>query len=157
MGLLILCHTAQWIPKKIREIEGVKYIIGGHPGITQKYRGVHSPFWAILKGDYSSIGWTTFFIDSGVDSGDILDQGFLSLSDTQSYFSISWLGMKEIALSHVRSVHEFAKTGHLKANKNRFLNPSSLYDLPGISEQIRYWLVQRRFRRRYAERSHSLS
>ena len=49
---ILIVHTKSWVDKNIREIESVKYVIGGHPGITQFYRGAHSSFWAIYNNDY---------------------------------------------------------------------------------------------------------
>lgn len=143
---VLLCHTSEWIPKKVRTISSVKYVIGGHPGITQLYRGAHSPFWAIYNRDKKSIGWTTFFLNSGVDAGEIIDQGYIKDEIGKSFFSLSWIGMKEIAMSHVRTIKLLSESNHIKSKKNNFISDKTLYELPGIFELIRYWFIQNEFR-----------
>ena len=143
---ILLCHTGEWVSKKVRTIKGVKYVIGGHPGITQKYRGVHSPFWAIYNKDISSIGWTTFIIDSEVDAGEIIDQGYIKTKSGNSFFSLSWICMNEIAHSHVNTINSLSEFNKLLSFKNNFLSEKTLYDLPGFFELIRYWLIQKEFR-----------
>ena len=143
---ILVCHTSEWVPKKVRAIPSVKYVIGGHPGITQSYRGAHSPFWAIYNRDKNSVGWTTFFLTSGVDAGEIIDQGRIKDKGENSFFSLSWIGMREIALSHVRSISLLTNSEKIKSNKNSFISDATLYDLPGVFELIRYWLIQNEFR-----------
>ena len=143
---ILLCHTGEWIPQKVRKIPSVKYIIGGHPGITQLYRGVHSPFWAIYNRDKKSIGWTTFFLNSGVDAGEIIDQGYIKDEGGNSFFSLSWIGMKEIALSHVRSIKILTKSKEIKSKSNNFISDETLYQWPDIFELIRYWFIQNEVR-----------
>ena len=74
---ILIIHTKSWVDKSIREIESVKYAIGGHPGITPFYRGSHPSFWAIFYNDLKNIGWTTFLIDKDIDTGPVIEQGFL--------------------------------------------------------------------------------
>ena len=135
---ILLCHTGEWVPRKVRSISGVKHVIGGHPGLTHLYRGVHSPFWAIYNNDISSIGWTAFLLDSGVDDGDIIEQGRIKfdVAKTFTFTSLSWIGMKEIAKSHVRIVNRLTSLGKLEAAKNTNITDRTLYDLPGVIELI---------------------
>ncbi|MDX1348700.1 MAG: formyl transferase [Putridiphycobacter sp.] len=45
-----------------------------HVGITPKYRGVHGGYWALYNGDHHLFGTTLHFVDSGIDSGTVIDQ-----------------------------------------------------------------------------------
>jgi methionyl-tRNA formyltransferase len=61
---------SQIITKEIIEIprDGV---IGTHPALLPKNRGRHPLIWALIKGLEES-GLTFFYIDEGIDSGDII-------------------------------------------------------------------------------------
>ncbi len=60
------------IPKEIMEIPPLG-CVGVHPALLPANRGRHPLIWALVKGLKKS-GLTFFFIDEGVDSGDILWQ-----------------------------------------------------------------------------------
>jgi len=45
-----------------------------HAGITPQYRGVHGAYWALVEGRKSACGVTVHYVDSGIDTGDILEQ-----------------------------------------------------------------------------------
>ena len=67
-------------------------IIGSHPTELPKYRGRAPIPWTILKGLKKS-ALTFFFIEEGMDDGDILDQQFFEIIDYQIYnkFLINYL------------------------------------------------------------------
>ena len=46
-----------------------------HAGITPLYRGVHGAYWALTEGDRAHAGVTVHFVDPGIDTGGILEQG----------------------------------------------------------------------------------
>jgi folate-dependent phosphoribosylglycinamide formyltransferase PurN len=69
--LVILCGVTRIIKQNIIEIPRIG-ILNAHPGILPKYRGVEPIPYALLNGDPLFV--TVHFIDSGVDSGSILNQ-----------------------------------------------------------------------------------
>ena len=143
---ILIVHTKSWVSKSIRDISSVKYTIGGHPGITQFYRGSHSSFWAIYNNDFSNIGWTTFLVDKGVDTGPVIDQGFFKPLEQETYMSLNLRAMKYIARSQVKAIQFFAKNGNLKYKKHDKINVNGEYNLPTLKEQIQYWKRQKRVR-----------
>lgn len=46
-----------------------------HEGITPEYRGVHSPFWALVRKDYDRVGYTLLRMNSRLDAGEVFVQG----------------------------------------------------------------------------------
>ncbi|MFK8046421.1 MAG: formyl transferase [Crocinitomicaceae bacterium] len=48
-----------------------------HVGITPKYRGIHGGYWAKFYGDHHLFGTTLHHVDSGIDSGKIIDQSII--------------------------------------------------------------------------------
>lgn len=47
-------------------------VLNCHAGILPRYRGMDVIEWAILEGNFTQIGCTVHFMDSGVDTGDIV-------------------------------------------------------------------------------------
>ncbi len=140
---ILVVHTRAWVGKDIRDLEGVKYIIGGHPGITPMYRGAHSPFWAIYNEDNKNIGWTCFLVDEGIDTGPVVEQGFILPSKEETYMSLSWKGMVEIALSQVRAIDSYSVNGKIFSKPHIFIPDSSEYFVPTLGQQIRFWMLQK--------------
>lgn len=143
---IIVVHTASWVPKKVRTLSTVKYVIGGHPGITPFYRGSHSPFWAIINNDLERIGWTVFLLDSGVDTGAVIDQGFLVPNETETFMSLSWRGMVEIARAQSLAVKEYESTGKIVAVAHESIPENTEYFNPTVREQLMYWSMQKAVR-----------
>lgn len=46
-----------------------------HEGITPEYRGVYSPFWALLNNDFDNLGYTFLKMNKKLDAGQIYMQG----------------------------------------------------------------------------------
>ena len=134
---LILIHTPYWVSKSIRDIVSGN-VIGAHPGITEYYRGVHSPFWALLNNDFDNVGFTIFWVDRGVDSGDIIFQGKIPFTQDDTYMSISWRGMSLIAKSMVNILQSIDDIQDLPRNKNKNLVNSTIYYHPTIFDYVKY-------------------
>jgi len=134
---LIVIHTPYWVSKKVRDIVQGK-VIGGHPGITQFYRGVHSPFWAVYNNDYKNIGYSTFWVDSGVDSGDIITQGKIIPEKEDSYMTLSWKGMNAIALEIKSILEDIDSIEQIPRNKNNNLSEDTIYYHPTIFNYLVY-------------------
>lgn len=136
---LIVIHTPYWVSKKVRNIVNGN-VIGGHPGITQHYRGVHSPFWAIYNNDYENIGYSIFWVSSGVDSGDLIYQGKITPQKGDSYIALSWKGMAAIAarLNNILSSIESVK--QIDSYKNDNLKDETIFYHPTIFNYIKYRL-----------------
>lgn len=49
-------------------------IINTHVGITPKYRGVHGAYWALANNDKENCGVTVHLVDSGIDTGGVINQ-----------------------------------------------------------------------------------
>jgi folate-dependent phosphoribosylglycinamide formyltransferase PurN len=58
--------------------------INMHAGITPMYRGVHGAYWALVENNMQACGVTIHFVDKGIDTGKILEQGVITttLKDT---------------------------------------------------------------------------
>jgi len=134
---LIVIHTPYWVPKKVRSI--VKgNVIGSHPGITQFYRGIHSPFWAIYNGEIDKIGFSIFWVDGGVDSGDLIFQDRIIPDSQDSYITLSWKGMALIADSLKDILIKANSINDLPRIKNANITDDTIFYHPTIIQYIIY-------------------
>ncbi len=56
-----------------------------HTGITPLYRGVHGAYWAYAQGDGKHAGVTVHLVDSGIDTGGIVEQAVIEATDRDSF------------------------------------------------------------------------
>lgn len=141
---LIVIHTPYWIGKKVRDLVNGN-IIGGHPGLTQHYRGVHSPFWAIYNNDLNTIGYTVFWVDGGVDTGNIIKQGMINVEKGDSYRIISYKGMRLIYQTIAEVLSNSCKIEDIPRVPNQVINKETLYYHPTIFQYLKYLIKQNKY------------
>ena len=73
---IILVNGTRIISKKILQSTAAVFI-NMHVGITPLYRGSHGGYWALYNNDAENFGTTIHFIDTGVDTGAVLQQVFI--------------------------------------------------------------------------------
>ena len=135
---ILVVHSQSWVTRKVRDLARKGLVIGGHPGITPNYRGSHSSFWALLNQQPDMIGWTAFHVNRGVDEGDVIIQGRMTVEDDDSYMSLNWRGMKQIAKAQADAILEYDRTGSIPRQPHRQIPPDSEFGLPGIGEYLKY-------------------
>ena len=143
---ILIVHSQDWVTKKVRELSRTGLVIGGHPGITPHYRGSHSSFWALIQQQPEMIGWTAFHVDQGVDCGDVIIQGRLSVEDSDSFMTLNWRGMKEIARAQAEAILQYDASGEIPRNPHRQIPPNSEYGLPGLRQYLTYRRLQKAVR-----------
>ncbi|WP_158594508.1 formyltransferase family protein [Aquimarina sp. AD1] len=134
---IIVVHTPYWVGKKIRTIVNGN-IIGGHPGIVPSYRGIHSSFWAIYNKAPEKVGYSVFWLDSGVDTGDLISQGIINIEEGDSYITLGWKGMIEIAKQQIRVLKKVNRGIELPRTKHIEIPENSYYSHPTIFNYIKY-------------------
>lgn len=139
---IILIHTPYWVGKKVRNIPSTKMVIGGHEGITPYYRGVHSAFWAIYQNKMEDVGVSVFFVDKGVDTGDVIVQKQIKPEKGDSYITLSWKGMKEIAKLQAKVLRDYDHGIEVPRHKHESIPENSNYTHPTIFQYIRYRRMQ---------------
>ncbi|HEY5371579.1 MAG TPA: formyl transferase [Hanamia sp.] len=56
-----------------------------HAGITPKYRNVHGAYWAIVNNDLDNCGVTVHLVDKGIDTGSIIYQQRIGVTDKDNF------------------------------------------------------------------------
>lgn len=105
-------------------------ILNCHMGILPQYRG-HFPWvWAILNKDFNNIGLTVHAIDSGVDTGPILDVRFVDISKCAS-------------TREIRSLLEYSMTNFLVEGLLKLASSGQkedVFEAQVISDGLQYFM-----------------
>ena len=67
----------------------------------------------------------------------------VNISENDSYMSIDWKGMKEIAKKQVEIIEEYEETEKIVRTKHSEISDKSEYPIPGMSHYIRYLHCQK--------------
>jgi methionyl-tRNA formyltransferase len=59
--------------------------INMHAGITPQYRGVHGGYWALRNGKPDEVGTTIHYVDTGIDTGAIIEQVTFSVTESDNF------------------------------------------------------------------------
>lgn len=119
--LILVMGWSQLLTNKIIKIPKLG-VIGSHPTELPKYRGRAPLPWTIIK-NLKESALTFFYIDEGVDDGDILDQRKFDISEkddvTSIYYKMTKLG-KEMLLDNLLILKD-GKEIRKKQNQNEFI------------------------------------
>ena len=91
---LIIVNGTRIISKKVLESTNCKFI-NTHAGITPKYRGVHGLYWALINNDAEHGGVTVHFVDSGIDTGNIIYQNKVNYGNKDNFTTYPFLQLAE--------------------------------------------------------------
>lgn len=80
--LILVIGWYYMIPEKIRKI-AAKGCVGMHASLLPKYRGGAPLVWAIINGEEKT-GLTFFYLEDGVDNGDIIAQHEIEIKETET-------------------------------------------------------------------------
>jgi hypothetical protein len=74
-----------------------------HTGIAHRYRGVHGAYWALTEGRPQWAGVTVHQVDSGIDTGQILAQGAITITPEDNFvtYPLLQLGVGLGLLKHI--------------------------------------------------------
>lgn len=138
---IYVAHTPYWIGKKVRNLPKTGLVLGGHPGLTPRYRGSHSAFWAIYSNRPEDVGCTVFLIDEGVDTGDIIAQERIPIEKGDSFVTLSWKGMIRIAELQARTLRDLDE-GRVLTRIKTIIEPTTEFDNPTLEDFLRYRMRQ---------------
>lgn len=89
----VLVNGTRIIGKKTLESKDVNFI-NTHAGITPKYRGVHGCYWALVKDDLEHCGVTVHYVDTGVDTGNVIGHSLVKPTKKDSFVTYPFLQLK---------------------------------------------------------------
>jgi len=80
----VFVNGTRIISKKTLDCVSAKFI-NIHVGITPKYRGVHGGYWALYNNEPHLFGTTLHYVDSGIDTGQIIAQDITKVAKTDNF------------------------------------------------------------------------
>ena len=99
--------------------------INCHAGALPFYRGRNPINWALINGE-NKVGVTVHYIDEGIDTGDIIAQDFIEVTDDDDYGSLLQKGFFQCAESLAQALLEIQKE-NFKALKQSEIHPVGFY------------------------------
>ena len=114
--------------------------INTHAGITPKYRGVHGGYWALVNNDKINCGVTIHLVDEGIDTGNILYQDTIEISEKDNFVTYPYLQIAK-AIPILQKAIKDALQNKLITIKGK--ETSRLWYHPTIWQYIYYRLVKR--------------
>ena len=87
---LVLVNGTRIISKKTLECIKAPFI-NIHTGITPAFRGVHGGYWAVAKAKKDLFGTTIHYVDTGVDTGGIIEQTFIVPGKKDNFYTYPYL------------------------------------------------------------------
>lgn len=113
-------------------------ILNTHMGITPAYRGVHGGYWALADRRPDLVGATVHRVDEGIDTGDVVEQVYINVTDQDSFVTYPYLQLAAGLPALFRAIWE-ALGGTLKS-----LSPpeveSSLKYHPTLWKYVHTWI-----------------
>ena len=135
---IIVVNGTRIISKEVLDSVDAVFI-NMHAGITPKYRGSNGAYWALCNQDASNAGVTVHLVDEGIDTGNILYQSVISITEKDNYTTYPLLQMCAGVKDEIKAIQDMMD-GTLKTQHNDL--PSSIYSHPTFFEYFK-------FRRKY--------
>ena len=107
-----------------------KPFINTHAGITPKYRGVHGGYWALAEKDAGHCGVTVHLVDAGIDTGGILYNETITITEEDSFNTYPMLQLAKaipLMVQALQSVQEGTlQTQHIELPSRLWYHPTLL-------------------------------
>ena len=131
---LIIVVNTRIISKKILSRNKAKFV-NIHAGITPKYRGWHGAYWALVNNDKENCGVTIHLVDEGVDTGGILYQAKIEITNKDNYFTYPLLQLEQgLPIFYQAAKDILEGKSQIKPNNPKLLD--GLYSHPTIWEYL---------------------
>lgn len=91
---LVIVNGTRIISKEILNSIPVKFV-NIHAGITPKYRNVHGGYWAVVNNDMANCGVTVHLVDPGIDTGKIICQQTIKITNKDNFATYPFLQLAE--------------------------------------------------------------
>jgi folate-dependent phosphoribosylglycinamide formyltransferase PurN len=143
---ICVVHSPYWVSSAVRDLIKTNIVIGGHPGLTPNYRGAHSSFWAIYNGKPEDVGCSVFWLDDGVDTGDLISQRRVEVDPGDSFITLGWKAMKMESEMQANAILQFDLGTAIPRLRHKSIPENSYYDLPTLKEYLKYTKIQNKVR-----------
>lgn len=126
---VIIVNGTRIISKEVLDCTSAVFI-NIHVGITPQYRGVHGGYWSLVCDDINNFGVTIHKVDKGIDTGDIIYQKSIKITNQDNYSTYPYLQMG-VAIPLIKSALNDFENKNLNTYTKDNVN-SNLYYHPTI-------------------------
>ena len=111
---LILVNGTRIISKDVLTSINCTFV-NTHVGITPKYRGVHGGYWALVNKDKDNCGVTIHIVDKGIDTGKIISQKAIYVTNRDNFITYPLLQQIEGLKLLTDVIDDFQNVGTIKS------------------------------------------
>ena len=105
---LIVLNCASIIPLGLLDALQAP-VLNVHAGITPLYRGLFGAYWALRDDNHHLIGSTNHKVDRGIDTGEVLNQTFFSVTKNDNFSTYHYLHLA-YSLKGLHEVLDYYRT-----------------------------------------------
>lgn len=114
--LCVICHFERLIKQPILSVP--KYgFINVHPSILPNYRGMAPQHWPIINGEKQT-GITCHYVDEGTDTGNIIVQRIIPLTDDMYVSDLQCIWQKEYSTLVVEAIERIKNDEPTRVQRN---------------------------------------
>jgi len=132
---LIVVNGTRIISKKTLESVPATFI-NIHTGITPAFRGVHGGYWAIATGKKDLFGTTVHYVDTGVDTGGIIEQVFVNPPKQDNFYTYPYLQYASV-LPVLKNVIQSFVDGNKPQTKSPVTTDTELWFHPTVFQWLK--------------------
>ena len=132
---LVIVNGTRIISKKTLESVPATFI-NIHTGITPAFRGVHGGYWAIATGKKDLFGTTIHYVDTGVDTGGIIEQVFVDPPRQDNFYTYPYLQYASV-LPALKTVIQSFIDGNKPSPKAAVTTQSELWFHPTVFQWLK--------------------
>jgi methionyl-tRNA formyltransferase len=99
--------------------EGRLGIINLHGGLSPHYRGSDCTFWALYNGEPDQVGCTLHFVDSGIDTGNLIAHICPEVTEGDDEYTLFWRGVRDSAEIYVQCLERLERGEQLGQRQNQ--------------------------------------
>lgn len=141
--LIIVAGWRTIIPKEILKIPRLG-VVAAHQSLLPKYRGFAPINWVIINGE-NETGVTLFYLDEGIDTGKIINQERIKISENDSGLDL-YKKAEDVSLNLIFKNLERIKKGKVKGRKQNNRNATyACSRVPADGEISWSWNTKRIF------------
>lgn len=107
---LALVFGSSIIKEHVLSLPTIKYFLNLHLGLSPYYRGSGTNFWPFVNNEIEYVGSTILYIDSGIDTGDILTHIRPNIESGDDVHSVGCKVIKESTLTFIK-IFDMIKAG----------------------------------------------
>lgn len=134
---VVVVNGTRIINKDILEAIHVPFV-NTHVGISPKYRGAHGGYWALTENDIEHCGVTVHLVDTGIDTGGILYQGIINITNKDTFNTYPYLQLAAAIPLMKKAINDMANKTY-KIQKVDL--PSKIWSHPTIIEYLKYRIL----------------